>query len=154
MYMHHEGPLTSSRSCADIKCLKKFNILCKMFIKFPLNCSMFFFLQFIVKAFIHPFMNQVISLACFRDTKDVQEWYQRGCHLPAQAGVTNLLRRREAWEGGKGEGLGKQGKQAKTASARCCIIQTWSWVFFPQREFESHQEDLGRKRHDPGGSCF
>lgn len=60
----------------------------------------------------------------------------------------------------KGEGTGvrrdhyKQGKQAETASPGCGITQTLSRVLFSRREFESHQEDLGRKRLDPCGSCF
>lgn len=68
--------------------------------------------------------------------------------------MTNIL------EPEKGDGTGvrkdhyKQGKQAGTASPGCGITQTLSQVFFPPREFESHQEDLGRKRLDPCGSCF
>lgn len=68
--------------------------------------------------------------------------------------MTNLL------EPEKGEGTGvrrdhyKQRKQTETTSPGCGITQTLSRVFFSHREFESHQEDLGRKSLDPCGSCF
>lgn len=140
--------------CANIKGLKHFKVLCKMCIKFPTELphgSLFSPLE--NHSFTH-LWTKIHSLPASQTLRIHIMPKMLPSYCTGRSDQLNLL------EPEKREGTGvrsnhyNQGKQAEIASPGCGITQRLSRVFFSQREFESHQEDLGRKRLDPCGSCF
>lgn len=124
----------------------------KGLLNIPLKRSMALHSVHCKKSFAHPFMNQLISLTCLRDSKAISELCQRCCHHIHRQEWTKSYSLREGGGAGGSMVCHRGGKQAETASPGCCIIQILNWVVLPHRK--NHQEDLGRKRQDPCGAYF